>query len=86
MSYLEEANTTTAATHAAATRAILAFCVSKIHQLQAQLVTSSDQEEVLETLAHMISVQTSLSMLTIALVIEDASVINSARNLLRSVP
>lgn len=85
MSYLEEANTTTAATHAA-TRAILAFCVSKIHQLQAQLVTSSDQEEVLETLAHMISVQTSLSMLTIALVTEDANVINSAKTLLRSVP
>jgi hypothetical protein len=86
MSYLEEANTTTAATHSAATRAILTFCVSKIHQLPASLVTAQDQEEVLETLAHMISVQTSLSMLTIALVIEDANVINSAKILLRSVP
>ena len=83
--YLEEASTTTAAT-TAATRAILQFCVSKIHQLQASLVTAQDQEEVLETLAHMISVQTSLSMLTIALVIEDANVINSAKTLLRSVP
>ena len=85
MMYLEEANTTTAATHAS-TRAILQFCVSKIHQLQASLVTAQDQEEVLETLAHMISVQTSLSMLNISLLIEDPNIINSAKTLLRSVP
>ena len=86
MQYFAEIPSSNQAAHTAATRAILQFCVSKIHSLQASLVTAQDQEEVLETLTHMISVQTCLSMLTIALVIEDANEINSAKTLLRSDP
>ena len=72
------------ATHAA-TRALLQFCVSKINALQAALLTANENAEILETLAHMQTIQLSVSMLTIALVADDDSIINQARTLLRSV-
>jgi hypothetical protein len=72
------------ATHAAI-RPILQFCVTKLHSLQSSLATATDNDEILETLAHMQSVQMSLTMLTIALVSEDESIINQAKTLLRSV-
>jgi len=84
MSYLEEANTTTAATHAS-TRAILQFCVSKIHSLQASLVTATDQDEVLEVIAQMQTVQLSMTMLAIARISDDENMINQSKTLLRSV-
>lgn len=69
----------------AATRGLIQFCVSKIHSLQAALLTATDQAEVLETIAQMQTVQLSMSILTIALVADDASIINQAKTLLRSV-
>ena len=85
--YVDEAyvdNHTAQATHAA-TRGLIQFCVSKIHALQAALLTATDQAEVLETIAQMQAVQLSVSMLTIALVSDDASIINQAKTLLRSI-
>lgn len=84
MMYLEEANTTTAATHAS-TRTILQFCVSKIHSLQASLVTAADQDEILEVIAQMQTVQLSVTMLAIALISDDENMINQSKTLLRSV-
>jgi hypothetical protein len=69
----------------AATRGLVVFCIAKIHALQAALLTATDQAEVLETLAQMQTVQLSVSMLTIALVSDDSSIINQAKTLLRSV-
>ena len=69
----------------AATRGLIQFCISKIHALQSALLTATDQAEVLETLAQMQAVQLSMSILTIALVSEDASIINQAKTLLRSI-
>jgi uncharacterized protein YigA (DUF484 family) len=77
-------NQATQATHAA-TRGLIQFCVSKIHALQAALLTATDQAEVLETIAQMQAVQLSMSILTIALVSDDASIINQAKTLLRSI-
>ena len=69
----------------AAIRGLIQFCTSKIHALQAALLTANDHAEVLETLAQMQAVQLSMSILTIALVSEDASIINQAKTLLRSI-
>jgi len=82
--FLHEAHPDNQATHAA-TRALLQFCVSKIHVLQTALLTANDNAEILETLAHMQTIQLSVSMLTIALVSDDASIIIQAKTLLRSV-
>ena len=85
--YIHEAhpdNHTAQATQAA-TRGLIQFCVSKIHSLQAALLTATDQAEVLETIAQMQPVQLSMSILTIALVSDDASIVNQAKTLLRSV-
>ena len=82
--FIHEAHPDNQATHAA-TRALLQFCVSKIHALQAALLTANDNAEILETLAHMQTIQLSVSMLAIALVSDDASIINQAKTLLRSV-
>ena len=68
-----------------ATRGLIQFCVSKTHSLQAALLTATDQAEVLETLAQMQAVQLSMSILTIALVSDDASIVNQAKTLLRSI-
>jgi uncharacterized protein YigA (DUF484 family) len=64
---------------------LIQFCVSKIHAHQAALLTATDQAEVLETIAQMQAVQLSMSILTIALVSDDASIINQAKTLLRSI-
>ena len=69
----------------AATRGLIQFCVSKIHALQAALLTANDNAEILETLAHMQTIQLSVSMLAIALISDDASIIIQAKTLLRSV-
>ena len=53
--------------------------------MQPRLHIATDQAEVLETLAQMQAVQLSVSMLTIALVADDVSIINQAKTLLRSV-
>ena len=85
--YVDEAyvdNHTAQATQGA-TRGLIQFCVSKIHSLQAALLTANDNAEILETLAQMQAVQLSMSILTIALVSDDASIINQAKTLLRSV-
>ena len=82
--FIHEAHLDSQATHAA-TRTLLQFCASKIHALQAALLTANDNAEILETLAHMQTIQLSVSMLTIALVSDDASIINQAKTLLRSV-
>ena len=84
MMYIEEANTNHAAARAS-TRTVLQFCVSKIHSLQASLVTAADQDEVLEVIAQMQTVQLSVTMLAIALISDDESIINQAKTLLRSV-
>jgi len=85
--YVDEAyvdHHTTQATQAA-TRGLIQFCVSKIHALQAALLSATDQAEVLETIAQMQAVQLSMSVLIVALVNDDAHIINSAKTLLRSV-
>jgi uncharacterized protein YigA (DUF484 family) len=82
--FIHEAHLDNQATHAT-TRALLQFCISKIHSLQAALLTATDQAEVLETLAQMQAVQLSMSILTIALVSDDASIVNQAKTLLRSI-
>ena len=85
--YVDEAyvdNHTAQATQGA-TRGLIQFCVSKIHSLQAALLTANDNAEILETLAQMQAVQLSMSILTIALVSDDASIIVQAKTLLRSV-
>lgn len=69
----------------AATRGLIQFCVSKIHALQAGLLTATDPAEVLETIAQMQAVQLSMSILTIALIADDVSIINQAKTLLRSI-
>jgi len=85
--YIHEAhpdNHTAQATQAA-TRSLLQFCVSKIHALQAALLTATDQSEVLETIAQMQAVQLSVSMLAIASISEDPSITIQVKTLLRSV-
>jgi len=82
--FIHEALLDNQAAHAT-TRTLLQFCVSKIHALQAALLTANDNAEILETLAHMQTIQLSVSILTIALVSDDASIINQAKTLLRSV-
>jgi len=82
--FIHEAHLDNQATHAA-TRALLQFCFSKIHTLQAALLTANDNAEILETLAHMQTIQLSVSILTIALVSDDDSIIVQAKTLLRSV-
>ena len=69
----------------ASTRGIIQFCVSKIHSLQAALLTATDQAEVLETIAQMQAVQLAMSMLSIALVADDDAIIQQAKTLLRSI-
>lgn len=85
--YVDEAYVDHHSTQAtqAATRGLIQFCVSKIHALQSALLTATDQAEVLETIAQMQAVQLSMSILTIALVSDDASIINQAKTLLRSI-
>lgn len=82
--FIHEAHLDNRASHVT-TRALLQFCVSKTNALQATLLTASDNAEILETLAHMQTIQLSVSMLTIALVSDDDSIINQAKTLLRSV-
>ena len=84
MMYIEEANTNHAAARPS-TRTVLYFCVSKIHSLQASLVTATDQDEVLEVIAQMQTVQLSVTMLAIALISDEENMINQAKTLLRSV-
>lgn len=64
---------------------ILEFCVTKPHLLQTSFATFTDNHEILEILAHLQSVQMSLTILTIALVSEEGSILNQAETLLRSI-